>query len=62
MINTHTESYSYTRLPFGVASALEGFQKVMEQLLYGIPVVVVNYNDILVFNLCTALAFTEKSF
>ena len=47
-INTHRGLYSYTRLPFGVASAPAIFQKTMERMLQGIDGVVVYINDILV--------------
>ena len=47
-INTPKGLYQYTRLPFGVASAPSLFQRVMENLLQGLPHVVVHLNDILV--------------
>ena len=48
-INTHKGLYQYNRLPFGVSSAPGIFQRTMENLLQGIPhVVVVRVDDILV--------------
>ena len=47
-INTPKGLYQYTRLPFGVASAPSLFQRVMENLLQGLPHVVVYLDDILV--------------
>ena len=47
-INTHQGLYSYTRLPFGVASAPAIFQKMMDTVLQGIPGVIVYIDDILV--------------
>ena len=47
-INTHRGLFRYTRLPFGVASALGIFQRVMEGLLKGVPGVVIYLDDILV--------------
>ena len=44
MINTHFE---YRRLPFGVASALSIFQRVMQNLLQEIPPVCIYIDDIL---------------
>ena len=48
VINTHKGLYRYTRLPFGIASAPGIFQNTMEQLLHGIPGVVVYTDDILI--------------
>ncbi|XP_021364454.1 uncharacterized protein K02A2.6-like [Mizuhopecten yessoensis] len=47
-INTHKGLYQYNRLPFGVSSAPGIFQRVMENLLQGIPHVLVRMDDILV--------------
>ena len=47
-INTHKGLYQYNRLPFGVSSAPGIFQQTMENLLQGIPHVVVRVDDILV--------------
>ena len=46
-INTQKGLFRYTRLPFGVASAPGVFQRVMEEILHGIPNVVVYLDDIL---------------
>ena len=48
VINTHKGLFCYTRLPFGVSSAPEIFQKVMETMLGNIPGVVVHLDDILI--------------
>ena len=47
-INTHKCLYKYKRLPYGVASAPAVFQKLMENVLSGIPNVVSYLDDILV--------------
>ena len=47
-INTHRGLYRYTRLPFGVASALAVFQKTMDTILQGIRGVICYIDDVLV--------------
>lgn len=47
-INTHKGLYKVNRLPYGVSSSAGIFQRVMENLLQGIPNVVVRVDDILV--------------
>ncbi|CAC5366945.1 unnamed protein product [Mytilus coruscus] len=47
-INTHKGLYQYNRLPFGGSSATGIFQRTIENLLQGIPRVVVRVDDILV--------------
>ena len=47
-INTHKGLYKYKRLPYGVASAPAVFQKLIENVLSGIPKVVSYLDDILV--------------
>ena len=48
VINTHKGLFCYTRLPFSISSAPAIFQRVMENILQGIPKVVVYLDDILV--------------
>ena len=47
-INTHKGLYRYNRLPYGVASAPGIFQRMMEQLLNGIPHVGVLLDNVLI--------------
>ena len=47
-INTHKGLYKYTSLPFGVASTPAIFQRTMESLLQGLPMVCAYIDDILV--------------
>lgn len=47
-INTHKGLFQYNRLPFGVSSAPGIFQRTMENLLQGIPNVIVRMDDILI--------------
>ena len=47
-INTHKGLYRYNRLPFRVALAPAIFQRIMENLLQGLPNVCVYIDDILV--------------
>lgn len=48
VINTHKGLFRYTRLPYGISSAPGIFQRVMENLLQGIPGVTVFINNILI--------------
>ena len=47
-INTQKGLFQYTQLPFGVSSAPEIFQCLMENILQGIPQVTVYLDDILI--------------
>ena len=47
-INTHKGLYCYSRLPFGIASALVIFQRAMDSILQGIPQVLCYLDDILI--------------
>ena len=47
-INTHKGLYKYKRLPFGVNSAPSIFQRLMENVLQGLPRVCVYIDDILI--------------
>ena len=46
-INTHKGLFAYKRLNYGISSAPGIFQRAMEQLLNGLPCVIVRINDIL---------------
>ena len=48
VINTHKGLFRYTRLPFGISAAPGIFQRVMDNILQGIPGVVVYLDDILI--------------
>ena len=48
VINTHRGLFHFNRLPFGISSAPGIFQRTMENLLNGIPRVIVYLDDILV--------------
>ena len=48
IINTLKGLFQYNRLPFGISSAPGIFQRVMENILRGIPKVVVYLDDILI--------------
>ena len=48
MVNTHKGLFRYHRLPYGVSSAPGIFQHTMDNLLQGLPYVVVRGDDILV--------------
>ena len=48
MIATHRGLSAYTRLPFGVSSAPAIWQRTIEQILLGIPRVVVYFDDTLI--------------
>ena len=48
IVNTQRGLFQYTRLPFGVSSAPSIFQRVMENLLQGVPRVCVYLDDILI--------------
>lgn len=45
-INTHKGLFQYNRLPFGISSAPGIFQRTMENLLQGIPHVIIRMDDI----------------
>ena len=48
VVNTHKGLFRFTRLPYGVSSAPGIFQRLMENMLQGIPNVVVYIDDILI--------------
>jgi len=45
-INTHKGLFCYTRLPYGISFAPGIFQRIMENILKGIPKVIVYLDDI----------------
>lgn len=47
-INTHKGLFRYNRLPYGISSAPGIYQRVMENLLQGLPQVIVRVDDILI--------------
>ena len=53
-INTHKGLFEYCRLPFGVKSAPGIFQRALENLLRGLPHVIVRMDDILLTGLSDA--------
>ncbi|XP_061705627.1 uncharacterized protein K02A2.6-like [Cydia pomonella] len=48
VVNTHRGLYMYNRLVYGVASAASIFQRVIEQVVAGIPNVTVYQDDVLI--------------
>jgi len=46
-INTHQGLYQYTRLPFGIGSAPAIFQRIIENILQGVPQTCIYLSDIL---------------
>ena len=48
VVNTHRGLYRYTRLPFGIASAPDLFQRVMDEILQGMEKVTCYLDDILI--------------
>ena len=48
VMNSHQGLYQCKRLPFGIASALALFQKLMDSVLQGIPDVICYLDDILI--------------
>ena len=70
VIDTNKGLFRYTRLPYGVSSAPGLFQQAMENLLQGLPHVVVYIDDILatgnsneshLANLCEVLVSLEDA-
>ena len=47
-INTHKGLFMYTRLCFGIASSQGVFQRIIDQLIQGIPRAVAYLDDILI--------------
>ena len=69
-INTNKGLHQYTHLPFGISAAPSIFQRTMENLLKGIPRVIVYLDDILVTgenveehlkHLCEVLSRIQKA-
>ena len=48
VINTHKGLFRYTQLPFGISAAPSIFQRVVDNIIQGIPGVVVYLDDILI--------------
>ncbi|XP_064464822.1 uncharacterized protein K02A2.6-like [Ornithodoros turicata] len=48
VINTHKGLYQFNRMPFGIASAPAVFQRIMEQVIAGIPSAACYLDDIIV--------------
>ena len=48
VVNTHKGLYRYTRVPYGVSSAPEIFQRLMETVLQGSPNIIAYIDNILV--------------
>lgn len=70
VVNTHKGLFRYNRLPYGVASAPEIFQRVMENVLQGLSHTVAYLDDILITckdnvthlkNLKEVLSWLEKA-
>uniref|UniRef100_A0A914Q5S4 RNA-directed DNA polymerase n=1 Tax=Panagrolaimus davidi TaxID=227884 RepID=A0A914Q5S4_9BILA len=47
-VSTHEGLFQYRRLPFGVASAVAIFQRMMEKILHGIPGVIIFIDDVII--------------
>ena len=59
VINTLKGLYRYTELPYGVSSAPGIFQRLMENVLQGIPNVIVYLDDVLVTGSKWQVAFED---
>ena len=46
---THNGRYCFNKMPFGISSAPEHFQKRMEKILAGLPGVLCHMDDVLIF-------------